>query len=405
MICSSRNITEQKQYEKSILYDKEKAENASKAKSDFLANMSHEIRTPMNGILGFLQLLEMTEMDQQQSEYVDLIRSSTRILLQTINDILDVSKIEAGKFSIEYIATNLNMLLDETIHMFKPLVEEKNIDFLVTIDENTPEFIITDPLRLKQVFNNLLSNAIKFTDEGSIEFSVKIDEKTSMHHMLMVSVKDTGVGISTERANKLFDAFEQEDLSVTRKYGGTGLGLAISKTIVSALKGQITFESVKGEGTTFKIELPVTVGNVNVESADSHKLSNLDYDHSEIEPVLVVEDSAINQKFITTVLKDNGYAYDVAYNGLEAFEKSQIKKYSMILMDCQMPIMDGYTSAKKIKCIELNKFTPIIAMTAYALEGDRLKCLESGMIEYISKPLPIHEIIDIVEKYVQKNPD
>lgn len=404
LVCSSRNITEQKQYEKSILSDKEKAESANRAKSDFLANMSHEIRTPMNGILGFLQLLEMTEMNYQQLEYIDLIRSSTSILLQTINDILDVSKIEAGKFSIEYVATDLHVLIDDTIQMFRPLVEEKEIEFKVFIDENIPSIIITDPLRLKQVFNNLLSNAIKFTERGSIEFNVSVEKKTALHSIITFRVKDTGIGISNERANKLFDAFEQEDLSITRKYGGTGLGLAICKTIVSALKGQITFESTKGIGTIFKIVLPITIASNNVTSSNINQPINYEFRNHVIDPILVVEDSPVNQKFITTVLKKNGYIYDIAFNGLEAFEKAQKTKYSMILMDCQMPIMDGYTSSKKIKCLELNQLTPIIAMTAYALEGDRLKCFDSGMVDYISKPLPIEKIINIVKKYAKRKP-
>jgi CheY-like chemotaxis protein len=327
------------------------------------------------------------------------MRSSTNVLLQTVNDILDVSKIEAGKFTIEYISTNLKTVFQDVIQVYQPLIEEKNLTFFSSITEDLPANVIIDPLRLTQVLNNLLSNAIKFTDQGSITLEVTIDKASQSKCILNILVKDTGIGISEERASKLFDAFEQEDLSVTRKYGGTGLGLAICQTIITALKGHISFESIKGQGTVFKVTIPLTLGPEKSMVTDSlvteeNKLG------SQKKTILLVEDSLVNQKFIATVLNKYGYDYDVANNGLEALEKSMKKNYGLIMMDCQMPIMDGYTSASRIKALDLNKETPIIAMTAYALEGDRLKCMESGMVDYISKPLPIDEIINIVEKYL-----
>lgn len=379
------------------------AEEANKAKSEFLANMSHEIRTPMNGIVGMCELVLKTDLDSRQKEYLNIINTSARSLLGLINDILDFSKIEAGKLDFENIPFSLKELIDEVSGVFMDKIRQKGIELSKHIDPNIPQYLIADPLRLRQVLLNLISNALKFTEKGGIVISVQNHREPLDHPelvTLLFSVKDTGIGIDLELKSKLFQPFTQADGSTTRKYGGTGLGLAISKRIVNLMGGDIWVENnPDGKGCTFfftgvfkKVQIePILENEPNL--MDDHKinfLSNLS--------VLVVEDHAVNQKVAVEMLKLAGISVDTVQNGLEAVEAVQKKKYDAVLMDIQMPQMDGLQASQIIRENLKMRDLPIIAMTAHVMPGDRDRCLQAGMNDYIPKPISQKSLYSVLIK-------
>ena len=518
---------------------KEKAEEANIAKSQFLANMSHEIRTPMNGIIGFLQLLEIENPTNEQLEYIQDIKISTDLLLNIINDILDISKIEAGKIELENISFDLNQAIDSCVVTFMAKASEKNIDVNVLINPKTPQVVIGDPTRLKQVMNNLISNAIKFTDKGEIFVEVNLLENLQDGYKLEFKIKDSGIGMSKEGLEKLFKPFSQADSSSTRKYGGTGLGLAISKSIVEMMGVTIRAQSVEGSGTTFIFT--VELGKSDYESAEQktidysclkgkrilvvgdnsmnrniaklylqevgcmvdeaenandaisklvksegcrYNLALIDFNmpnmngldlasainalpstknlsliltsldlkgeakkakdngvdgylskpynkrelldcvvmvldgdtkgvdslvtsytvkedifNSELK-ILLVEDNDINAKFIQKILKNKELSCDTAKDGKEALDAYEAREYDLIFMDCQMPVMDGYDATRTIREIENKKHIPIIAMTANAMKGDKEKCIEAGMDDYLSKPVKVEDLDKVLTKYL-----
>jgi PAS domain S-box-containing protein len=413
IFVSARDITHMKIIESELLKAKENAESANNLKSQFLANMSHEIRTPLNGIMGFLDLIYQTELNSEQKELIKDVRVSSEILLYLINDILDFSKIEAGKLSLEDYDFSLRSLIEDAASMFIPKCLEKNIKINTLINANVPDWVRGDPLRLRQVINNLMSNAVKFTDKGSIKLQVDVIKKAKDYNLIKFVVSDTGIGIKSDDIKKLFKPFSQVEAITMRKCNGTGLGLAISKEIVNIMGGEISVNSTFGKGTAFTFTAKIKVETNEVDLKP--KLINRTLCSEEVRlklksicgqkkiSLLVVEDNEIDIKLLTKVISNWGFLYDVAKNGYEAVEAFKKTRYDIILMDCKLPVMDGYTCVQEIREIEGDsRHTWIIAITAHALTGDRKKCLESGMDDYITKPLNFElvfkKILDAIER-------
>jgi len=379
-------------YEKELIKEKEKAQKASKIKSEFLANMSHEIRTPLNAMFGFIKILKEKDHDNENQRYLHIIEKSGENLLTIINDILDLSKIEAGKFHIEHIEFNPKAEIEVIHTLFSSKASEKHI--LLQIKETNLKYnIITDPTRLKQVISNLLSNAIKFTPpKKNITLNVKYDDQKEE---LFIEVIDEGIGISKDRINTIFEAFSQADTSTTRKYGGTGLGLTISYKLVKLLGGELKVESEEGKGSRFYFTIPAKKGDIAKEiEKDKKPILDEKFDYH----ILLVEDNIANQMFMKVILNKMGITFDIAKDGLEAVEMFKNNKYDFILMDENMPNMNGIEATKRIRQIEEENglsYTIIIALTANALEGDEERFLKAGMDFYLSKPLNIEKLKSI----------
>lgn len=398
------DITEKKNAERELILAKEKAESASILKGQFLANMSHEIRTPLHAIMGYLKLLSFTPLSEEQKEYFNGANTSSTILLALIEDILDLSKIESGKIHFESISFSLYKLIDDCVKINYPKINEKALTLQVDYPRQMPQFLLGDPHRIMQVLNNLLSNAIKFTKEGAISISVNVISKAdSDTPYYTVSVKDTGIGISEKAMKVIFDNFVQADLSTKREYGGTGLGLSISKQLIELMDGTFTAISEEGKGATFSFSLPL---HKAIRLEENLKESNISVENlHDLKPIkiLLVEDHPVNQKIFEAVLKKYGLKTDVASNGKEAVESLLTKPYDIIFMDCYMPIMDGFEATRHIREMPLDPQPLIVAMTASAMEEDKMKCLEVGMNDYISKPIDFDKIFDVLYLTIKGN--
>jgi PAS domain S-box-containing protein len=409
IVVLAQDITARKRLEVDLVESRDAALESVRLKSEFLANMSHEIRTPMNGVIGMTGLLLDTNLSDDQREFAETIRSSGDALLTIINDILDFSKIEAGKLQFETLDFDLNHAIESTVDLLVERAYEKKIEFASTVYTNVPTQLCGDPGRLRQVLTNLIGNAIKFTEHGMVIVRAEKESETATDVVIRFSVSDTGIGISETTQRNLFQAFTQADGSTTRKYGGTGLGLAISKQLVELMGGQIGVKSQPGEGSIFwfTAQFGKQAENVATSQAALPGINKLQASSAEGSTapgitsvqILIAEDNIVNQKIAVHQLQKLGYRADAVANGREALEALERIPYDLVLMDCQMPEMDGYEATAEIRFREgTDKHTLIIAMTAHALEGDREKCIAAGMDDYISKPVRSKALQEVLER-------
>ncbi|BDC52934.1 hypothetical protein F183_A52490 [Bryobacterales bacterium F-183] len=405
--CISRDITHRIEVERELTESKDKAEAATRAKSAFLANMSHEIRTPINGIIGMNQLLLESRLTPDQREWADAVRLSSESLLSIVNDVLDISKIESGKMEIDRIPFDLNSVLQHAIKLMRPRANGQGLDLQFHYGAETPRHFIGDPLRIRQVALNYVSNAVKFTPRGgSIHVSVSTLDRTAKACNMRISVTDTGIGIPADVQAGLFQKFTQVDSSVTRKYGGTGLGLAITKELATLMGGSVGLLSQQNQGSTFWLDVPLVLDpspkpEKEPDAQPAHALPS-----DGLWRILLVEDNRVNQKLLARMLRTRNCDAILAENGQEAIEKYQPGTYDLILMDCQMPVLDGYSATEAIRNLEnalQSDRTPIVALTANAMVGDREQCLNAGMDDYLSKPIHREDLDQVLEKWLKGN--
>ena len=391
-----------------------RAEAASKAKSEFLANMSHELRTPMNGVIGMVDLAMEGKLTTEQRERLRTAQQCAYSLLSLLNDILDLSKIEAGKMSLESIPFDLFAMVDDCVRFHMHAAARNHVDLNCSIANSVPRQVVGDPLRLRQILANLLSNAVKFTEKGSIDVRLRSTVLPSTELQLQIEVRDTGSGIDPQKLPYIFDKFTQADGSVSRKYGGTGLGLAITRKLAELYGGEITVESEPGRGATFVVNLklgvaaqtasPAAIGS-NATGLNSPREIAGRQTQPQPTPVkagriLVVEDNHVNQKVVTAVLRKRGFSIELANNGREALTRLESDAFDLVLMDVQMPVLDGLEATRLIRQDPRWKTLPIIAMTAHAMNGDRERCMDAGMTGYISKPVHPSHLLQIIDEHL-----
>jgi PAS domain S-box-containing protein len=397
LIAANRNLEETGRLAREMA---DRAEALSAAKSDFLANMTHEVRTPLNGILGMTGLALETDLQKDQREYLELVKSSAEALLGLVNDVLDFSKYEVGKLGLDCVEFSLRGMVRDVLRPMALRASAVGLAFESVVEDRVPDAVIGDPLRISQVLRNLAGNAIKFTKQGKVTVTLRAESVAGSKVTLCFSVADTGIGVPPEKHRLIFEPFTQADGSTTRKYGGTGLGLSISSGLVELMDGRIWVESEAGRGSTFHFTLTLEVA-ARGEANSPTLLSSQDFDKRKLR-ILVAEDNSVNQRLAVRLLEREGHTVTIAGSGQEALDLFVANDYDLILMDVQMPGLDGLQATVRIREKERGsgRRIPIVAMTAQAAESDRLRCLESGMDAYVTKPVHVPELMKMIESVV-----
>ena len=404
-----RDVREERKAQADLRQALVQANEATRMKSEFLANMSHEIRTPLNGVIGMAQVLEYSELTDNQSEHVSIIKESSNSLMSLLNDILDLSKVEAGKIAINMVEADLRHKLSRLFQLYDPIAKEKGLELLLVFDPRIPSELHFDPVRVRQCVTNLLANAIKFTSEGQITIAVE-SEQVGSEHKIKIHVSDTGIGISPEKVNTIFEAFQQADGSTTRSYGGTGLGLTITRNLAQLMGGNISVVSEVGRGSifTFSFNAPIMGQISSKPSVDASAFEETKNKARSLTGcrILVVDDNLINRQVAKTLLEIYGLNIESANDGIQAIEKLEAEAFDLVLMDIHMPRMDGVRAVSEIRAGGgRNANTPIIALTADAMSGDREKYLQKGMNGYVSKPIDERELLTEIGRVLSVQAD